>query len=151
MAPATSTTRRRSEKTQKTTPPTRRIITRSIYKKEQLLLSQKFSNQTENVYDHFELESPSSSPMASREEEDDQQQQPSAINDNNIISNDEELCSTPKSEKHKIPEVRTCPPAPKKAKNNNCLIQKRRPITFFAHPDLEKFFMFASPMRNIKV
>lgn len=57
-------------------------------------------------------------------------------------------CSTPKAKRHQIPEILTCPPAPKKRRvlSNSCLLQ-RSPIAFFAPPDLEVFFFFAR--RNI--
>lgn len=133
MAPSTSQ-RRRSVKSQQTTPTsaTRRIITRSIYKKEKLLLSQESPKKVEKIVE--------SSSFCNEEND---------FDDGSTISkNINDVCSTPKSEKHKIPEIVTCPPAPKKPKNNT-LNQKRRPITFFAHPDIEKFFTFA--MRDIKV
>ncbi|XP_057539102.1 cyclin-dependent protein kinase inhibitor SMR2-like isoform X1 [Amaranthus tricolor] len=118
MAPTSK--RRRSEKTQKNTTNntiiTRRIITRSIHKKEQLLLLSQTTPK-----------------KSGKSMEDD-----SAIN-----KSLDDVCSTPKSEKYKIPEIQTCPPAPKKPKHDNCLNQKRRAITFFAHPDLDKFLMFA--------
>ncbi|KDP22097.1 hypothetical protein JCGZ_25928 [Jatropha curcas] len=58
-------------------------------------------------------------------------------------------CSTPKAQKFRIPEIVTCPPAPKKQRViSNCSLQ-RRPIAFFAPPDLELFFFFA--LRDISV
>ncbi|KAG7600191.1 hypothetical protein ISN44_As06g043160 [Arabidopsis suecica] len=52
-------------------------------------------------------------------------------------------CCTPKSEKSRIPEMLTCPPAPKKQKvAQNCAL-RRRQIAFFAPPDVELFFVFA--------
>ncbi|GMN54768.1 hypothetical protein TIFTF001_023896 [Ficus carica] len=53
-------------------------------------------------------------------------------------------CSTPKSERHKIPELLSCPPPPKKRKvSPSCSTVDRSPIAFFAPPDLELFFFFA--------
>ncbi|PON89166.1 hypothetical protein TorRG33x02_150290 [Trema orientale] len=58
-------------------------------------------------------------------------------------------CSTPKGQRFRIPEVMTCPPAPKKQRViSNCSLQ-RSPIAFFAPPDLELFFYFA--LRGISV
>jgi hypothetical protein len=52
-------------------------------------------------------------------------------------------CSTPKAERFRIPEIQTCPPAPRKERIiSNCSLQ-RRPIAFFAPPDLELFFFYA--------
>ncbi|CAK7331042.1 unnamed protein product [Dovyalis caffra] len=52
-------------------------------------------------------------------------------------------CSTPKAERFRIPEIQTCPPAPRKQRIiSNCSLQ-RRPIAFFAPPDLELFFFYA--------
>ncbi|KAK9673644.1 hypothetical protein RND81_12G181000 [Saponaria officinalis] len=138
MAPSS----RRREKTTTTTTTTkkstptssnRRIITRSIYKKQQLLLSQQTTITTPTkkiVHPTCDL-----TPT------------PNTDNINNASFVDG--CSTPKSEKYKIPAIVTCPPAPKKPKvsSSNCFLHKR-PITFFVHPDLDKFFMFSS--RDIK-
>lgn len=58
-------------------------------------------------------------------------------------------CSTPKAERFRIPEIVSCPPAPKKQRvNSNCLF-RRTPIAFFAPPDIELFFYFAN--RGISV
>jgi|UniRef100_A0A2N9IRK5 hypothetical protein len=58
-------------------------------------------------------------------------------------------CSTPKAQRFRIPEILTCPPAPKKQRVvSNCSLQ-RSPIAFFAPPDLELFFFFA--LRDISV
>ncbi|KAJ0020319.1 hypothetical protein Pint_31069 [Pistacia integerrima] len=59
-------------------------------------------------------------------------------------------CSTPKAERYRIPEIMTCPPAPKKQRVvSNCSSLQRTPIAFFAPPDLELFFFFA--LRDISV
>ncbi|XWS71159.1 hypothetical protein CRYUN_Cryun03dG0115300 [Craigia yunnanensis] len=58
-------------------------------------------------------------------------------------------CSTPKAQRFRIPEMDTCPPAPKKQRAlSNCSLQ-RTPIAFFAPPDLELFFLFA--LRDISI
>ncbi|ESQ30348.1 hypothetical protein EUTSA_v10011876mg [Eutrema salsugineum] len=52
-------------------------------------------------------------------------------------------CCTPKSKKSRIPEMLTCPPAPKKPRvAQNCGLSRRQ-IAFFAPPDVELFFVFA--------
>ncbi|KAI9196533.1 hypothetical protein LWI28_024738 [Acer negundo] len=60
-------------------------------------------------------------------------------------------CSTPKAERFRIPEIVTCPPAPKKQRvmtSSNCSLH-RTPIAFYAPPDLELFFFCA--LRDISV
>ncbi|XP_021894192.1 cyclin-dependent protein kinase inhibitor SMR9-like [Carica papaya] len=60
-------------------------------------------------------------------------------------------CSTPKAQRFRIPAIDTCPPAPKKKRViSNCSTLQRRPIAFFAPPDLELFFFFAR-IQNISV
>ncbi|PSS14545.1 Cyclin-dependent protein kinase [Actinidia chinensis var. chinensis] len=52
-------------------------------------------------------------------------------------------CSTPKGHRFQIPEILTCPPAPKKRRAlPNCSI-RRTPIAFFAPPEIEQFFLLA--------
>ncbi|KAK4380309.1 hypothetical protein RND71_002171 [Anisodus tanguticus] len=70
------------------------------------------------------------------------------INGSNIGSN--EYCSTPKAEKFRIPEIKTCPPAPKKKirrilfSSSTCNSSLgRSPVSFFTPLDLELFFHFA--------
>lgn len=61
-------------------------------------------------------------------------------------SSDFEGCCTPKAERFKIPEIKICPPAPKKQRIiSNCSLQQQRPspIAFFASPDIELFFFFS--------
>ncbi|CAJ1960269.1 unnamed protein product [Sphenostylis stenocarpa] len=58
-------------------------------------------------------------------------------------------CSTPKGQKFRIPEISTCPPAPKKPRVlSNCSL-RRSPLSFFAPPDLEHFFLVA--LRDVPV
>jgi len=138
-----STRRTTATKTTKAAPvteeisATRRIVTRSIYK--------KLMNQEEQKRSFLKTLSAVDEQQGGDDDDDD----PSTANKGFL----DEGCTTPKSEKHKIPEIMTCPPAPKKPRvspsTSNCILQRRRPISFFAHPDLDKFFMFA--MRDIKV
>ena len=68
------------------------------------------------------------------------------INPDEVITSD---CSTPKAERFRIPEILTCPPAPKKPRVvSNCSLL-RSPISFYAPPELELFFF--STLRDISV
>ncbi|EOY32681.1 hypothetical protein QUC31_019321 [Theobroma cacao] len=58
-------------------------------------------------------------------------------------------CSTPKAQRFRIPEISSCPPAPKKQRVLSSCSLQRTPIAFFAPPDLELFFFFA--LRDISV
>ncbi|TKY57455.1 hypothetical protein E2542_SST21903 [Spatholobus suberectus] len=65
------------------------------------------------------------------------------------MDSDVAVCSTPKGQKFRIPEVSTCPRAPKKPRVlSNCSL-RRSPLTFFAPPDLEVFFCVA--LRDLPV
>ncbi|KAJ1390327.1 hypothetical protein SESBI_37542 [Sesbania bispinosa] len=62
-----------------------------------------------------------------------------------VIDVPNSACSTPKGQKFRIPEISTCPPAPKKPRVlSNCSL-RRSPLSFFAPPDLEHFFLVALP------
>ncbi|XP_042499907.1 cyclin-dependent protein kinase inhibitor SMR9-like [Macadamia integrifolia] len=67
--------------------------------------------------------------------------------DNN--SNDMSGCSTPKGQRFRIPDILSCPPAPKKRRVAPNWSSPRSPISFFSPPDLELFFFFA--LRDISV
>ncbi|KAL9679876.1 hypothetical protein QQ045_017747 [Rhodiola kirilowii] len=57
-------------------------------------------------------------------------------------------CLTPKGKRFRIPEIETCPPAPKKIRRMNtspCTKLKRPPIAFFSPPDLELLLFFGIP------
>lgn len=71
-----------------------------------------------------------------------------AVDDDDDVSTSG--CSTPKAQRFRIPEIVTCPPAPKKQRVliSDCSFQ-RSPIAFYAPPDLELFFYFA--LRGISV
>nr|AFK43069.1 unknown [Lotus japonicus] len=58
-------------------------------------------------------------------------------------------CSTPKGQKFKIPEISTCPPAPKKPRVLSNRSLRRSPLAFFAPLDLEVFFSVA--LRDVPV
>lgn len=72
------------------------------------------------------------------------------IDDSEVIDvSNNSACSTPKGQKFKIPEISTCPPAPKKQRVlSNCSL-RRSPLSFFAPPDLELFFYVA--LRDVSV
>ncbi|KAK9079074.1 hypothetical protein SSX86_000744 [Deinandra increscens subsp. villosa] len=62
-----------------------------------------------------------------------------------LIKNKDEIsnmigCTTPKAQKYQIPEILTCPPAPKKRRLVSSCTLIRRPISFFDPPDIELFF-----------
>ncbi|KAK7392883.1 hypothetical protein VNO78_21333 [Psophocarpus tetragonolobus] len=57
--------------------------------------------------------------------------------------NDEDVCATPKGKRFRIPEVLTCPPAPKKRRVTLTSCSSKRSITFFASPDIELFLFSA--------
>ncbi|XP_057515648.1 cyclin-dependent protein kinase inhibitor SMR13-like isoform X1 [Amaranthus tricolor] len=106
----------------------RRIVTRSIYKKEKLLFSQT---------------TPKKKTVKSSSFDDD-------INGGDISAINKSLdgvCSTPKSEKYKIPKIESCPPAPIKPRS---LFSKRRSIIFFTNPEIDNFLMFAMGDNNIE-
>lgn len=74
----------------------------------------------------------------------------SKINENEVDEDDNDVstssggCSTPKAQRFRIPEIMTCPPAPKKQRVvSDCSTFRRSPIAFYAPPDLELFFYFA--------
>ncbi|KAL3850126.1 hypothetical protein ACJIZ3_012008 [Penstemon smallii] len=61
-------------------------------------------------------------------------------------------CLTPKAKRNRIPEIQTCPPAPKKrrmVKSSSFTLRRNTPIAFFASPDIELFFYLA--LRGIQV
>ncbi|KAL2940794.1 Cyclin-dependent protein kinase inhibitor SMR9 [Bienertia sinuspersici] len=134
MAP---TSRRRSSEKPQQKPSTAtrtRIITRSIFKKEQSVITQQRPKKSISKSKSNSISNQVDSPYLNQDDN---------FSSSSIINSSNDVCSTPKSEKYKIPEIMTCPPAPKKPKTNNCLFQKRRSISFFAHPDIDKFFVFA--------
>nr|GMD67428.1 cyclin-dependent protein kinase inhibitor SMR9-like [Ipomoea batatas] len=62
----------------------------------------------------------------------------------------DDVCSTPKAERFRIPAMDTCPPAPKKRRVMTSWpppslrrSSNAPPIAFFAPPDIELFFYFA--------
>ncbi|CAK8571238.1 unnamed protein product [Lathyrus sativus] len=63
------------------------------------------------------------------------------------------ICCTPKAKRFRIPQVLTCPPAPKKRRVTTstgvCLSINRSPITLFSSPDIDHFFF--SALKNVSV
>ncbi|KAL8245501.1 hypothetical protein R6Q59_011759 [Mikania micrantha] len=65
--------------------------------------------------------------------------------DDSVLKQKDEIssmngCTTPKAQKYQIPEIGTCPPAPKKRRIVSCCMLRSRPISFFDPPDIELFF-----------
>ncbi|CAI8602163.1 unnamed protein product [Vicia faba] len=61
-------------------------------------------------------------------------------------------CCTPKAKRYRIPQVLTCPPAPKKRRVTSsgvCLSINRSPIALFSSPDIDLFFF--SALKNVSV
>ncbi|OIW07747.1 hypothetical protein TanjilG_11905 [Lupinus angustifolius] len=58
-----------------------------------------------------------------------------------VIDVTSSVCSTPKGHNFRIPEISTCPPAPKKPMvlSSNCSMH-RSSLSFFSPPDFEYFF-----------
>ncbi|KAL8055503.1 hypothetical protein ABFX02_04G059900 [Erythranthe guttata] len=78
----------------------------------------------------------------------------------NSNSNRNNVCSTPKSKRFRIPEIKTCPPAPKKIRivtggsGGSYSLMRRSSssvtaVPYFAPPDIELFFYFA--LRGIPI
>ncbi|CAL0309693.1 unnamed protein product [Lupinus luteus] len=67
-----------------------------------------------------------------------------------VIDVSSSSCSTPKGQKFKIPEISTCPPAPKKPRvvSSNCSLLRSPPLSFFSPTDLEHFFV---ALRDVSV
>ncbi|CAH1428938.1 unnamed protein product [Lactuca virosa] len=67
-----------------------------------------------------------------------------SCSDNSALKKMDELssigCTTPKAQKYQIPEISTCPPAPKKRRLVSSCTLRRTPISFFDPPDIELFF-----------
>ncbi|OIV92033.1 hypothetical protein TanjilG_01742 [Lupinus angustifolius] len=134
MAPSGRTTTRSTSKTKPTaatkTRTTRQPRKTNFKKQKQHIKSKK--QEIDNVF-------PSScSSMSS--------QDLSKEGDNEVcevIDVSSSSCSTPKGQKFKIPEISTCPPAPKKPTrvvSSNCSL-RRSQLSFFSPPDLEHFFV----------
>nr|POE49926.1 cyclin-dependent protein kinase inhibitor smr13 [Quercus suber] len=76
------------------------------------------------------------------------------INNGQDYNNGEDIsvtvCSTPKAQRFRIPEMLSCPPAPKKRRVTSSFVSDsniRSPIPFFAPPEIELFFFLA--LQNI--
>ncbi|KAL0419567.1 UNVERIFIED_CONTAM: Cyclin-dependent protein kinase inhibitor SMR9 [Sesamum radiatum] len=133
MSPSCSRRRRRITRTTTRKPSSRR----TLFKKKQ---QQHNSNlQTSSKNQEPSVVSPATSPT----------KLPSTDVENvDSIS----ACSTPKGRRYRIPEIKTCPPAPKKRRvftAAGCNSLRRTPVAFFAHPDIELFFYLA--LRGIPV
>ncbi|MCE3051791.1 hypothetical protein HAX54_050808 [Datura stramonium] len=132
MGPSGTTTRRRSTRNSRTTTTT------SVQKKKM-----KKNDKEEIQSSTIIINSPCKSPCKRSSNDE--------MENNNT-------CSTPKAERFRIPEMKTCPPAPKKRRiisssstSTNCHSLRRGPVTFFAPPDLDLFFFLALGDHHIPV
>ncbi|OWM67228.1 hypothetical protein CDL15_Pgr000680 [Punica granatum] len=57
------------------------------------------------------------------------------------------IYSTPKAQKYRIPKLLACPPAPMKRRVSLNCFPRKTPVTYFAPPDIDLFFLLA--YRNI--
>ncbi|GAB4835225.1 hypothetical protein Ancab_000134 [Ancistrocladus abbreviatus] len=133
MAPSRTAKRKKTKATRVPVAANRRI-TRSVFRQQML---QQQNNQGSSSL----KKSCSESSTASFDRDD--------LSKGDVACPADSCCSTPKGEKHRIPEIQTCPPAPRKQRVVSSCSLRRSPIAFFAHPDLEIFFMVA--LRDVKV
>ncbi|KAK7305317.1 hypothetical protein VNO77_43221 [Canavalia gladiata] len=133
---STTTTRRATSKTK--TPTTRQKRKTTHFKKRK-------QHHTKSKKQEIATVLPSScSSISSQDSSKEVEMDTSEVID---VSNS--VCSTPKGQKFRIPEISTCPPAPKKPRVlSNCSL-RRSPLSFFAPPDLELFFFMA--LRDVSV
>ncbi|KAG4920647.1 hypothetical protein JHK82_049593 [Glycine max] len=162
MAPSGRTTTASTRTTSKTTTTTRRTrqqrrttATTTNFKKKQHNTKSNNKKQQEQVLVPTVLPSScSSSSISSQDssnskEVDNNMHGSAEVIDVVCNSNTNSPCSTPKGQKFRIPEISTCPPAPKKPRVlSNCSL-RRSPLSFFAPPDLEHFFFVA--LRDVSV
>uniref|UniRef100_A0A7N1A0B9 Uncharacterized protein n=1 Tax=Kalanchoe fedtschenkoi TaxID=63787 RepID=A0A7N1A0B9_KALFE len=58
-------------------------------------------------------------------------------------------CSTPKGKRFRIPEISSCPPAPKKMRASSpCRAKSRSPVALFSPPELEFLLFLGVPSEN---
>lgn len=57
-------------------------------------------------------------------------------------------CTTPKAKRFRIPEILTCPPAPKKRRVIPSYSSNRLPIAVFSSQDIDELF-FSALIRNV--
>ncbi|KAK7387211.1 hypothetical protein VNO78_27806 [Psophocarpus tetragonolobus] len=132
----TTTTTRRTRQQRKTT-----TTTTTHFKKKQQQQQHTKSKKQETVPTVLPSSCSSISSQDSSKEVD--------MHGSEVIDVSNSPCSTPKGQKFRIPEISTCPPAPKKPRVlSNCSL-RRSPHSFFAPPDLEHFFFVA--LRDVSV
>ncbi|XP_058746691.1 cyclin-dependent protein kinase inhibitor SMR13-like [Vicia villosa] len=118
MVPIGKTTSRKK----KTRTTKGRKLTRSSHFKNQQLESKKQETSSENKDRNMDSDK--------------------VVEDVSVPPTSKSICSTPKGQKFRIPEISTCPPAPKKQRQrvlSNFSLRR----TFFAPPDLEMFLCVA--------
>lgn len=134
-----SSTRRTRTRSGRNSTTTTTLQKKQQVKKKQPLMKKK---KEEIKYSSSIIESPCLSP--SKESTNSLKRSNDEMEDNN----NNNICSTPKAERFRIPEIKTCPPAPKKRRifdssSSSCHSLRRNPVTFFAPPDLDLFFFIA--------
>ncbi|AES70724.1 hypothetical protein MtrunA17_Chr3g0103421 [Medicago truncatula] len=139
MAPSGRTASNKISRTTKATTRTRtRQPRRTDFKKKQQ--QQQSSTHTKKQEIINKVLPSSCLPKTSQESSKEEKTEISEVIDVSN-SNNNSACSTPKGQKYRIPEISTCPPAPKKQRVvSNCSL-RRSPLSFFVPPDLEHFFL----------
>lgn len=140
MAPSGRTASNKISRTTKATTRTRtrtRQPRRTHFKKKQQQQSSTHTKKQEKINKVLPSSClPKTSQESSKEEKTEISEVIDVSNNNNNSA-----CSTPKGQKYRIPEISTCPPAPKKQRVvSNCSL-RRSPLSFFVPPDLEHFFL----------
>ncbi|CAK8538975.1 unnamed protein product [Lathyrus sativus] len=115
MVPIGKTTPKKKTRTTKG-----RKLTRSSHFKNQHLESKKQETSSENKDRNMDSDK--------------------VVDDVSVSTTSKSICSTPKGQKFRIPEISTCPPAPKKKRVLSNFSLRR---AFFAPPDLEIFLCVA--------
>lgn len=138
MAPSGRTASNKISRTTKATTRTRtRQPRRTHFKKKQQQQSSTPTKNQEIINKVLPSSCLSKTSQESSKEEKTEISEVIDVSNNNNNS----ACSTPKGQKYRIPEISTCPPAPKKQRVvSNCSL-RRSPLSFFVPPDLEHFFL----------
>ncbi|KAG5002158.1 hypothetical protein AAZX31_08G325000 [Glycine max] len=154
MAPSGRTTTASTRTTSKTTRRTRQQRRTTNFKKKQQQQHNTKSNNNKKQQEEVPVPTVLPSSYCSSSSISSQDSSNSKEVDNmhgsaEVIDVCNSPCSTPKGKKFRIPEISTCPPAPKKPRVlSNCSL-RRSPLSFFAPPDLEHFFFVA--LRDVSV
>lgn len=137
MAPSGRTASNKISRTTKTTTRARTRQPRKAHFKNKKQQSSTRSKKQEIINNVLPSSCLSKTSQESSKEEKTEISEVIDVSNNNSNS----ACSTPKGQKYRIPEISTCPPAPKKQRVvSNCSL-RRSPLSFFVPPDLEHFFL----------